>query len=302
MKITINKEISGMEEGINYEIFKQAFKLFKKEKENDETLRNFINNIDDKIKLAKIFFIDDKQKNFFVMGKVKVQKYMDIKLPFDMMFFDVSFTKEELKEYGIKIKSDQLIGILISKGYVYYAKDKDIKKDDKSKSAGENIRLTLLTRTGGYFNFETYSRNINFYNDFDNMRLFEDIKSQDKKAQHFWYKFFLNIIKFINFPNVVLKEHKRTEANIKRRIKKGKVTIPEYIVVKLDGQMQKYIDDIYDKPRASWHYNYAFDVKGHYRHLASPRYKEAKEIWIEPFVKGTGKKVETIYKIQKKKK
>jgi len=302
-------------EGYVYEVFRKIFNNFKEERKNDISNKNFIANIENNLQKAKIFHINEKQKNFFVSGKVKVEKHMDIKLPFNEIFLDVIFTKKELKEYGIKIKSDELIGLLICRGYVYNQKDdKDVSEiDNVSKSVGENIRITLLTRkenvakeerTGKILddlNFETFYKNVNFYDyGYSDENLINN-PPKDKQANEFWYKFFLNIVRFVNFPNVILKEHNRTEANIKRRLKKGKITTPKFIIVKLTGELQKYIDDVYEKPKFGWHYTYSFDVKGHYRNLINPRYKKTKKIWIEPFVKGEGKKIESLYKIQRKK-
>lgn len=307
-----------MEEGHEGEIFEKFRHLFMKYKDEEEkkesTENDFIWNIENNLKKVKIFHIDEKQKHFFITGKVKVEKDMDIKLPFNEIFLDVSFTREELAKYGIKINCDELMGLIISKGYVYSVKNRnEIKMTDiPTKSVGENIRLSFLSNTvikknGIYMNdiyFGTYSKNIKFHKDFDYLDERNIIDKNDceyKKVQDFWYKFLINVIKFVNYPDVILKEHKRTEANIKRRIKKGKCSVPEFIIVKLNGELQRYVDNVYEKPKRKWHYNYSFDVKGHPRKLTSPRYKKAKEIWIKPYVKGEGRKVESMYKIEKKK-
>ena len=296
-------------EGLNYIRFKIGFEAFKlSEKDNPARNERFISHINNNIDTAKIFEINDKQKHFFVMGKVKVNKKMNIKLPFPQMFLDVSFTKEELEEYGIKIKSDELIGLLITKGYVYtQSVNEQIKDVDvPEKSVGENIRFSLLLRYKDVdeihdkLQFETFFRNVIYTDDkFEDNEVIDDI-SKDSKAQDFWYKFFLNLIRFINYPEIRLKEHKKSEKNLARKIKRGKPAIPEFITVELTGVLQKYIDEVYEKPKVKWYYNYRFDVKGHPRRLTSPRYKEPKEIWIEHYEKGVGKKVQSIYKIKRK--
>jgi hypothetical protein len=296
-------------EGLNYTKFKLGFEIFKKEQEkNPERNENFISHIDNHIPQSKIFMINDKQKDFFIKGKVKVRKNMDIKLPFPTMFLDVGFTKAELEEYGIKIKAEELIGIMITKGYLYTANThKEIKdKDVPEKSVGENIRFSICLRYKDNLNrealqFETFFRNVVYTKDeYEDNEIIYDNNFIDIKAQKFWYKFFLNLIRFVNYPEIRLKEHKRTEKNIERRIKRGKPAIPEFITVELTGVLERYIDEVYEKPKTSWHYNYRFDVKGHPRRLTSPRYKEPKEIWIEHYEKGVGKKVQSIYKIKRK--
>jgi hypothetical protein len=227
------------------------------------------------------------------------------------MFLDVSFTKEELAEYGINIKAEELIGLIIAKGYVYTTEDneeiKEKQMDIPEKSVGEVIRFSVCLRYidekgKEAIQFETFFRNVVFNDEkYDEKNIAKE-NYLDDKAQDFWYRFSLNLIRFINFPEIKLKEHKKSEKNIARKKKKGRnIIIPELITVELTGVMQKYIDDVYEKPKTSWHYNYCFDVKGHYRNLVSTRYKEPKTIWVDHFTKGTGKKVPSLYKIKKRK-
>jgi hypothetical protein len=233
---------------------------------------------------------------------------MNIKLPFPTIFLDVSFTKEELQEYGINIKADELIGLMVTKGYIYSEKDnKEIKESDvPEKSVGEDLRFTLLMRYAKVdeihdeMQFETFFRNVIYADVSYEDRKIEDYTSFDSKAQDFWYKFFLNVIKFVNYPEIRLKEHIKTAKNLMRKLKQGKPVIPEFITMELTGILNKYVDEVYEKPKKSWHFNYCFDVKGHPRKLTSPRYKKPREIWVDNYVKGTGKYVPSMYKIKRK--
>jgi len=175
-------------------------------------------------------------------------------------------------------------------------------KDIPEKSVAEDIRFSILLKNQDRLQFETFYKNVIFTDDKyqDSEILSNNPEFKDKKAQEFWYKFFLNLIRFVNYPEIRLREHKKTEKNLARRIKRGKPAIPELITIELTGILEKYIDDIYQKPKTSWHYNYCFDVKGHPRKLTSPKFKQQKEIWIEPYVKGEGKYVSSIYKIKRK--
>jgi hypothetical protein len=305
--IQSNEMIENQIEVINYLKFIDGFKKFKiMESNNPDKNSLFIANIDNTINEAKIFTINDKQKQFLVSGRVN--EGMEIKLPHNKMFLDVSFTKEELKEYGIKIKSNELIGLLITKGYVYSQSEREfIKKagqDVPEKSAGTSIRLTLLLKytdiDGEHLQFETFCKNVIHNNPNGEKFDEDDTVTIDKKAQDFWHNFFINFIRFVNFPELKFKEHKKTEKNIQRRIKQGRPVIPDYITVELTGILERYIDDFNEKPKRGWHYTYSFDVKGHYRNLTSPRYKNPKQIWVDAFRKGTGKYVPSIYKVNKR--
>jgi hypothetical protein len=79
-----------MIEGMNFIKFKLAFEIFKQQENwlNPNINENFIHHIDNRLQeletnthFAKIFELNDKQKDFFIKGKVKVNKKMDIKLP-----------------------------------------------------------------------------------------------------------------------------------------------------------------------------------------------------------------------------
>lgn len=294
-------------EAYNYLRFFVGFQVYKKNPIDVQANPLFERNIDDALKEAKKFLISDKQKQFLVSGKIN--KNMEIKFPYDKMFLDVCFTKEELKEYGIKIKSEELIGLIITKGYVYPESEqkfiKELGEDIPEKSVGLGIRYTLLLRRidgkgKEALQFETFVRSVKFDEGFDESMFKEDMPTKDKNAQDFWHNFFLNFIRFVNFPKIILKEHKKTEQNIKRRIKQGRPVIPDYITIELTGELDRYVDTFNTKPKKSWSYTYSFDVKGHYRELASQRYKKSRTIWVEPYKKGTGQYVESIYKINKK--
>ncbi len=62
---------------------------------------------------------------------------------------------------------------------------------------------------------------------------------------------------------------------------------------------------VYGRERVLWNLlnglKKAFFIKGHFRELRSSKYKVQKRIWIDSYEKGTGKKVKSIYKINRKK-
>lgn len=86
-----------------------------------------------------------------------------------------------------------------------------------------------------------------------------------------------------------------------KRMENEKLPIPNRNMIRLDGVLKKYLEDIKQNP--VWHYNYRFWVRGHFRTLRSPRYGDnvGKRIWIPPYVKGKGLLIEKEYVVNKNK-
>ena len=111
--------------------------------------------------------------------------------------------------------------------------------------------------------------------------------------------FVMNFLNFINSPEVsfVAVEHSR-ERN-EKRIEQGKLPIPSRTVIRLNGVLKKYVEEIKRNP--IWHYNYRFFVRGHFRTLRAERYGEniCKRLWIPPYIKGRGILIEKEYVVDK---
>lgn len=248
----------------------------------------FRGNIRNGIEKAKIFEIEDDIKKLLCLTETPI-KNDEIKLPFEVVFIDVKFTKEELSELGIEINADEIIGIIGREGV--------LQSSDGIK-VGKDLNICMLSRKDGEDWFEDFNKNCNLeeqYQDF-NLKIVE-ISTTDKKARDFVHKFFLNFLNFMNNPEVEYVEHTRSAKSRERRAKKGLPVIPSSMSIRVTGKLKEYIDEA--SSGANWTYNYRFWVRGHFRDLVSERYLEKKRIWILPYIKGKGVLIDKTYTITK---
>jgi hypothetical protein len=307
--------------------FSELFDIFKKNKEMGKVENygvtsagfGFIRHIDYALEKVRIFNISEQQKKFFLLGKPNYN--MEIKLPYSHIFLDCKFTKEELAQYGIKIDANEMHGVIVSRGYIYKQNEKLLSLMDNNKEydpaqegemgayrpyrAGECLRFAVCLVNGTVMPeieivFDVFDKSMKLYEGVEKYMLPEDTPLHLKERE-LWHNFFLNFLRFVNFPKIELKEHIRSEKSIARRKLKRLPPIPASVRISvLDGNLVQYIDEFNTNVKRGWHYAYQFDVKGHYRHLRSPRYKMQGDIWIEPYKKGIGKFVPTIYEVKQK--
>ena len=100
--------------------------------------------------------------------------------------------------------------------------------------------------------------------------------------------FMMNFILFLNEPDVYLVDVQRTEEHNQKRIKRGKIPIPPYSLVKVTGELKIYMDKL--RSENAFKYSHKFWVRGHWRRFRSQKYKEKKgtKTWIKPYRKGQG--------------
>lgn len=267
---------------------------------------SFYGNITKGITKSRIFEIDEDIKKLLALTDPP-NKNDDVNLPFPYVFLDISFTKEELKELGIKIKAKQLIGILFTEGHLVYNQKKDKKmlqikegqKPNKEIEAGRGLRITMLSiqdNDEGWF--DTFTENINLEEPFKSYKItVKKNPTTDPKMRDFVHKFAINFLNFLHNPEVQYVEHIRSKKNMERRIRKRKPIIPNTNSIKISGVLKRYVDQMNE--RGEMHYSYRFWVRGHFRTYKSTKYKEmrGKKQWILPFVKGKGILVEKKYKL-----
>ncbi len=103
--------------------------------------------------------------------------------------------------------------------------------------------------------------------------------------------FVVSLIDFINSEKEVeyVAQHYH-EQNKKRKLK-GKSRIPTTVYIKLHSALRLYVEDFHQKTMLK--YSHKFIVRGHFKHLLSKIYKQARgrKIWIRPFWKGEGVKI-----------
>lgn len=293
----------------NYIKFHNFFKIFDTYKEknipktksfygieghNDNNAIEFRQNIRQGLSQCKIFEVTDSIKRLLVLTRTpKINEGLN--LPYDSVFIDVSFTKEELEDCGVDIDAERIIGILFGKGTLI---------DTDGMIVGEDLRITMLSENFKIDKdyplwFDSFNKNANLVDEYKDkeVEVLEN-PTTDKKAREFIYRFVLNFLNFVNNPEIEIVENVRSEKNQERRLKKGLPIIPSSSIIILNGKLKQYVSDLENNPQ--WHYNYRFWVKGHYRNLRSDKYKEKKRLWILPFVKGQGVLIEKRYLLKQK--
>lgn len=256
---------------------------------DDNSLR-FRKNISSGIQKAKIFEVDEGIKKLLCLTDTPINNE-GIHLPFEKVFLDVSFSKKELKDLGIEINADEIMGILTGEGEMI---------SEEGIKVGTDLNICMLSKQeNGEYWFDDFNKNINLKEEYQKYSTkINECKTTDKKARDFSHKFLLNFLNFLNNPEVEFVEHKRSEKNQERRIKQGKSIIPSTMTIKVSGKLKEYIDEAIKN--TSWTYGYRFWVRGHFRDLQSDRYIQKKRIWILPYIKGKGVLVEKTYVVGRK--
>lgn len=165
--------------------------------------------------------------------------------------------------------------------------------------AGRALRITMLSlQDNGEYWFDTFNKNYVVSEPFKGLSLgVKENPTTDKRMREFVHKFVINFLNFLHTPEVDYVEHVRSQKNIERRMKSGKVPIPSTNKIKVTGVIKKYIDGL--SSRNLHGYNYRFWVRGHYRQYTDDRYKKmkGKVQWIPPFIKGQGVMIDKMYTV-----
>ena len=271
----------------------------------------FYSDLKQNLEKTHVFVVDDDVKKMLLLTKAPKDN-TDLKLPFPSTFIDVEFKKEELAQFGIKIDTDILFGLLVRKGVfmvenplselmqVARLPDDDIEGIFK---AGENLRVSVGVIINPYQDTKKDWVGIDTVNilnvlnyDANVLQINSEVTERDKKVIS---DFIVNFINFLYNPEVEQVKVERSEKNVQRRIKNGKMPLPSSYSIKLTGHLRDYVDSI--KAGRHFHYSFQFWVKGFYRILKSDRYKEKKglRLWIPPFKKGQGILIKKFYSIEK---
>jgi hypothetical protein len=287
------REVAPEGVNISYGVgVKNAKELSESENSRDENFRQMFM---EGMSVAKVFEVEDDVKKLLCLTETPI-KNDEIHLPFSSIFLDVSFTKEELKEYGVNIKNDTITGILVQVRTLALEKPNNI--------VGDALYIITLSQEGEDVVFDDFVRNINLTEDTSKKYPgIENIGTQpnsltDAVTVKFIHKFVLNFLNFLNNPEVEYVEHIRSAKNRERRAKKGKAIIPSTMSIKVTGKLREYIDEA--ASGENWHFNYRFWVRGHFRDLKDDRYVNKKRIWILPYIKGKGILVDKTYDVKQR--
>ncbi len=220
---------------------------------------------------TKIFKVENDIKKLLSLTNNNLRE--DYFLPFDSMFIDCNF------EMG----DEYVEGFLIQKGKTWIISDQKLRIDydiigflDKDgKKRHVFFRSPLNRRMVG--DEETIVDERIHLIDFD--------KPSFKNIQIFA----INLLDFLNNPEVNLVEVRRTEEQNLKRIDKGKRPIPPINFIRVTGELKEYIDSL--NSGGHFHCSHKFWVRGHFRTLRNERMygdKVGMRIWIPPYIKGRG--------------
>jgi len=296
-------------QGLDYpnEVYKTDLKRLRKKYkyfgiENDDKIlaQEYRNNarqhreIELYIQIAQIYEISDKHK--FLLLKTNNPKHNDvelwnnIRLPFPEIFIDVSFQSDEDGDSFRKIS-----GILLRE-----MKSVNIEKDKDGNLLpitlyGLAVYISGISKAGipylNTFKFPIHSSVGNVKDNFQTIY-------EDKKEANLIKKFIINFILFLKCREVTYIELKRSSKNREKRIKDGKIPLPNSKVIKLIGELKRYVNSLNDNDFKG-KLSYMFKVSGHDRHYRHHRYKnmKGKVQWIESFKKGEGVEIDKVRRI-----
>jgi len=238
---------------------------------------------------CKVFEVDDDIKRILLLTDAPKDE-VDVKLPFPSMFIEVSFSRAELDEFCKRSKQEAVYGILVRKGELLATVSK--------RKLGTGLRLSTCSdkqMDGGlYRNISTFNLGADetkepvfVYNE-NHEVVTTEVVAIDKHTEKFLDNFVRCFIHFLNNPEVKQVECVRSEKNVKRKQKQGKMPLPSSTVIHVNGYLKEYIDKL--KSGGHFSYHCRFWVRGFQRVLKAARYKEniGKVIFVQPFIKGSG--------------
>jgi hypothetical protein len=244
---------------------------------------------------AIVFEVDEDLKKTCALHKAK-SKSSSTFLPHNPMFLDVKFAQEE---YGDKLKSSSVIGILLTESPLHREDSAGFKKFESEGAIGKAINAITVSFRSGKVWLDSATFN---YEIFDGKK--HHITHKKVPEGNFIANFVNNVLTFINDPEIQLIRTVRGEKNIQRRLKMGKMPLPDSLTVKLNGELKRYVTDFAANVHhgtAGWHYNYRFPVRAHVRRYRDKKTLEIiKEVKVEEYMKGQGPLITKKYELEAK--
>ena len=231
---------------------------------------------------TKIFKIGDNVKQLLTLTNNNLRE--DYFLPFDSMFIDCNF----------EIGNQYVEGFLIQKGRTWIINEQKLRMD---------YDIIGFLNENGKKRHVFFDVPINKIMDGDKLAPMDEqmhLIDFEKPAFKNIQIFAINLLDFLNNPDVKLVEVRRTEEQNFKRIKKGKFPIPPTNFIHVTGELKEYINCLNSNGR--FHYSYKFWVRGHFRTLMNEtRYKDkvGARIWILPYIKGKGMLINKKYEVEK---
>jgi len=279
----------------------------------------FTETIKENLMKCHIFEVSEDLKRLLALTKCPNKNDM-FKLPFNVIFLDVGFKKEEMEKLGIKLGYDEIVGIIVSEGYLLRQNDNRFLQEQPSidgtvaekyqqmKKIGTDFRITICSlhneeKEGYKVWFDVFNVNINISDEYKDKNINVIIEKRDTTNPHarkFIHLFVLNFLNFLHDPRIKLLTVERDEKHAMKRLQKGKFPIPERKIIKLTGELKIYVEKL-AKDKETWEYSHSWWVRGHFRTLRNPDYwkeKAGTRIFIPPYIKGKGVLVEKTYLVE----
>lgn len=253
------------------------------------------------LQTARVFEIEDKHKYLLMATNnpksTDVELFSQVRLPFPEIFIDVDFDVDDLNGsegsvHGILLRELKELSIV---------SNPDKKNISKITLYGLTAYVSGVSVDGFPFVDRFYFPMVASSNDNNQTKLdYAGAEYDNKKEAKFIRKFIVNFLLFLKSREVVYIESHRDENNRAKRVKAGKMPLPSSHIIKLTGELKRYVNSLSDADLIRGHLSGKWDVIGHDRHYRADRYvnMQGKIQWIDSYKKGSGVEVKHVYRVQ----
>jgi hypothetical protein len=260
----------------------------------------------------KIFNLSNDIKEYLLLTKNKVYER---KLPFKNTFIDTKLVFDKIEIYGISVSIGTTVKDIEERKKELKKKFKTDKEifvqklnmlDELYKTQKDDrIDFLYWTCMGVDHNDDTVFYLYGRISELPGAEIYEeendlDCSDIDKLPKEIDL-FVCNFLDFITQPDVKLVTVKRTKEQNEKRIKRGRPKIPVQKFVRVDGELKIYLNKL-KQQKEMFHFQHKFWVRGHWRTLRNPKWKEKRgtKIWIPPYIKGQGMLINKEYIVHNK--
>jgi hypothetical protein len=245
----------------------------------------------DRMGLARVFVIDEDVKRLLLMTNAPAELDEELlRLPFDEVFLDVKFTKED------GIDDDVVAGLLVMQPQGTYLSP--IKLKDGSEQAvnmWNGMSASYEAKNGmTWINTHVWV--------YDNEYKQKVAVFRDCRKQHqLFRRFITNFLLFLSQPDVRLVESVVVEGSQNRKVTGTMPSLKTVVRLTLHGELRQYVERLKARGYLREGYSHMFDVRGHWRILDSEYFtlKRGQRLWIKPFPKGEGMYIRKEYRVSK---
>jgi hypothetical protein len=227
----------------------------------------------------------------------KILKF--VKMPFQSIFLDIDIDASELPDSVLREGIESIHGILLMQ--INVTNDRMDRVISRGESHPSDSKIFYCAYSVDAVNHD--GQRINAIYDCmipveDNEKEHIMFDKQGKKQLSFFRNFVINLLLFIEHPDVELLHFERTKKSQERRIREHKMVLPSSHRIRLSGRLKRYVYDM--RSSLGGGFDFRFWVRGFWRVHRSDRFvnMRGKIIWIEPFLKGKGDLRESTYSVE----